>query len=139
MTRKDLMRLRQLADEVKDSAAAVEELRSAAERTTTLLDGLPCACNTSTMRETLTIRLIAAEDKHRALTEQLFWRRTDAMSAIIEDVTDARCRQLLIARFIDCESWRAIGAKMHYCTRQLLRLCNQGLRELEAADAERGK
>ena len=139
MTRKDLMRLRQLTEEVKESAAAVEELRSAAERTTTLLDGLPCACNTSTMRETMTIRLVSAEDKHRALVDELFWRRTDAMSAIIEDVTDARCRQLLIARFVDCESWRAIARKMFYSTRQLLRLCQKGFRDLEAADAERGK
>ena len=138
MTRKDLMRLRQLTEEVKESAAAVEELRSAAERTTTLLDGLLRACNTS-MRETMTIRLVSAEDKHRALVDELFWRRTDAMSAIIEDVTDARCRQLLIARFVDCESWRAIARKMFYSTRQLLRLCQKGFRDLEAADAERGK
>ena len=138
MTRKDLMRLRQLTEEVKDSAAAVEELRSAAERTTALLDGLPRACNTS-MRETMTIRLVEAEERHRALVDELFWRRTDALTAIIEDVRDARCRRLLVARFVDCESWDVISSKMYYSTRQLLRLCQAGMKELEAADAERGK
>ena len=138
MTRKELMRLRQLTEEVKESAAAVEELRSAAERTTALLDGLPRACNTS-MREAMTIRLVSAEDKHRALVDELFWRRTDALTAIIEDVRDARCRRLLVARFVDGESWETIARKMFYSTRQLLRLCQKGMKELEAADAEREK
>ncbi len=126
-----MVELRALAEELKSRAEEAAMIRSMAERTTALIDGLPKGrggCRS--MMEEMTLRLTAAEERYQRAAEELFWRRASATAAIIENVSDAAARRILLSRYIDGDSWHVIAARMFYSTRQCLRKHNEGLREL---------
>ena len=66
-----------------------------------------------------------------AQKEEELQRKQNMMINVIDKISDANCRRVLIARYIDCISWEEIAINMNYEVRQVYRIHQRALLEAQ--------
>ena len=83
-------------------------------------------------------RLIELERYYNARERELVDRKM-AIHAVIDQVDDARMRELLELRYIDGMTWEAVAERMGYSTRQVTRLHGYALRMVRVPEEMAGE
>ena len=121
--------LRKLRVEIEKCVEMEESFRSAAERMTNLLSGMPTGGTKKISRiEEYTLKLVQTQAGRRNLeleflTLQMQWR-----ARISSAIDDKIIRQVLFKRYIDGESWQQIAVDLNCSERQVFRFNRKGLK-----------
>ncbi len=127
-----LERIQKLRGEIDKCVEREAELRAAAEKTTSLLSGMPIATPSAYSRvEEYSLKIYQIQETRRRLEFALVAAKVDFSEYMTSTIENKNIRQVIRKRYFEGKSWRAISAEMYYSTRQLLRFNREGLRRLE--------
>lgn len=124
----NILRLRGEIDKCTENET---ELRSAAERTTMLLSGLPLATPSDYSRvEQYTLAILQTQETKQRLELELIAAKVEFSEFITRAIENKYIRQVIRKRYFEGKSWRVISSEMAYSIRQLLRFNREGLKLL---------
>ena len=72
------------------------------------------------------------EDKEKQIDRALL-----EIYTVIQELEDSRFRTILLARYVECKSWKEIQARMHYYERHVYRLHGLALQKIAPLIAKR--
>jgi hypothetical protein len=122
LTKRELSQLYYLNREIERDKLRLQELRSAAEGTTTTLTGMPKGSMTSDKIARYAVE-IAELEQVISLNIQRCWYEYNRLNRFIEEVSDSEIRQILSFRFVNGLSWQQVAANMgQYYTADMARM-----------------
>lgn len=126
--------LRARTFELNRQEERLAELRSAAERTTTMLTGVKVKSSRDTsMLENITLKILELERACEEAKAALLVDRLSASVELAERLKDRDEYRVLKLRYLDGRSWAEIAQEFERTISRIMQLHKQGLRHLEQA------
>ena len=131
MTYEDLISVWTLAEAIEAEKNQLADLKLLAESITTPLTGMPSAKSQQSKVEKIALKIVEAEKKIVAMSEQLLTLKTNLFVLIKATDLSPTLKRVLICRYVLCLPFNAIAKKIGYTRRHISTLHNKALTLLD--------
>ena len=87
---------------------------------------MPPSQGVSKPTERITVEILALEEEITRLQAEIIGAKSELAILILEKVSDSAVAQILIRRYVRCETFHRIAAEMRYSLRHVFRLHEKG-------------
>lgn len=125
----DLAKMRKLINRLPLARFRVDQAKSRATRITPVLTGMPHGSGGGSQVEEGVILIMIASEKYESM-KTVLKEMQDALSPIIEGISDPLQKNALRMRYIECRSVREIAYYLNYSEQHIFRILQRAERKI---------
>lgn len=135
MNERELNRVRELKEKIRELERHIAALRSSAENIVPVLDGMPHSTDVKSKVETIALHVVNSERELDALRSELCSAAIHITNRIQNSNLKRKEKTLLILRYVVCMNFRDIAFQMDISDATTFRLHHDGVQKMRVEDS----
>lgn len=135
MNERELNRVRELKEKIRELERHIAALRSSAENIVPVLDGMPHSTDVKSKVETLALHIVHSEQELEALRSELCTAAIHITTQIQNANLKRAEKTILILRYVVCMNFRDISFQLEQSDATTFRLHHDGVQKMRVDDS----